>query len=99
MTLMLTAPSSPGSNQPLFTPSEVVQFYKENGPHIFKLRPLWDPIRCPKYDGMFLRNKARELLKETRLNQTLTNVVITSFDERKIYPVIFSSFKLKTQTY
>ncbi|BAT96833.1 hypothetical protein VIGAN_09013900 [Vigna angularis var. angularis] len=99
MTLMLTAPSSPGSNQPLFTPSEVVQFYKENGPDIFKLRPLWDPIRCPKYDGVFLRNKARELLKKTRLNQTLTNVVITSFDEQKIYPVIFSSFKLKTQTY
>ncbi|XP_014516160.1 patatin-like protein 3 [Vigna radiata var. radiata] len=99
MTLMLTAPSSPGSNQPLFTPSEVVQFYKTYGPDIFKPRPLWDPIKCPKYDGVFLRDKARELLNDTRLNQTLTNVVITSFDEQKIYPVIFSSFKLKTETY
>ncbi|WVZ16797.1 hypothetical protein V8G54_009779 [Vigna mungo] len=99
MTLMLTAPSSPGSNQPLFTPSEVVQFYKTYGPDIFKPRSFFDPIKCPKYDGVFLRDKARELLNDTRLNQTLTNVVITSFDEQKIYPVIFSSFKLKTQTY
>ncbi|QCE04743.1 Acyl transferase/acyl hydrolase/lysophospholipase [Vigna unguiculata] len=99
MSLMLSAPSSPGSNTPLFTPSEVVNFYKTYGPDIFKLRPIWDLTKCPKYDGKFLANKARELLKETRLNQTLTNVVIPSFDEQKIYPVIFSSFKAKTQTY
>ncbi|WVZ16799.1 hypothetical protein V8G54_009781 [Vigna mungo] len=98
MTLMLTAPSSPGSNQPLFTPSEVVQFYKTYGPDIFDFKPVKYPL-CPLYDGNFLRDKVRELLKQTRLNQTLTNVVITSFDEQKIYPVIFSSFKLKTQTY
>ncbi|QCE04866.1 Acyl transferase/acyl hydrolase/lysophospholipase [Vigna unguiculata] len=99
MSLMLSAPSSPGSNTPLFTPSEVVNFYKTYGPDIFKLRPIWDLTKCPKYDGKFLANKARELLKETRLNQTLTNVVIPSFDEQKIYPVIFSSFKLKTEAY
>jgi len=38
MSLMLSAPSSPGSNTPLFTPSEVVKFYKTYGPDIFKLR-------------------------------------------------------------
>jgi len=38
MTAMLAAPDSPDSNQPLFTPSEVVKFYKKYGPEIFKSR-------------------------------------------------------------
>lgn len=99
MTAMLAAPDSPDSNQPLFTPSEVVKFYKKYGPEIFKSRPWYDPNKCPKYDGVFLRNITRQILKDTRLNQTLTNVVIPSFDEKKINPVVFSNFKLKTETY
>ncbi|BAT96834.1 hypothetical protein VIGAN_09014100 [Vigna angularis var. angularis] len=99
MTAMLAAPNSSNSNHPLFTPSEVVQFYKKYGPDIFRARNWWDLEKCPKYDGEFLRDITRKILKDTRLNQTLTNVVIPSFDERKIYPVIFSNFKLKTETY
>ncbi|XP_047158190.1 patatin-like protein 4, partial [Vigna umbellata] len=99
MTAMLAAPNSSNSNHPLFTPSEVVQFYKIYGPDIFRARDWWDLEKCPKYDGEFLRDITRKILKDTRLNQTLTNVVIPSFDERKIYPVIFSNFKLKTETY
>jgi len=57
-------------------------------------RPWYDPVKCPKYDGVFLRNITRQILKETRLDQTLTNVVIPSFDEKKVIPVIFSNFKV-----
>ncbi|BAT96835.1 hypothetical protein VIGAN_09014200 [Vigna angularis var. angularis] len=96
MTLMLAAPNSSHSHQPLFTPSEVVQFYKKNGPEIFRRQHL---ITCPKYDGEFLKRKTVELLRETRLNETLTNVVIPTFDEKKIQPVIFSNYKLKTESY
>ncbi|XP_022641615.1 patatin-like protein 1 [Vigna radiata var. radiata] len=56
-------------------------------------------ITCPRYDGKFLKRKTVELLRETRLNETLTNVVIPTFDEKKIQPVIFSSYKLKTESY
>ncbi|XP_022641944.1 patatin-like protein 1 [Vigna radiata var. radiata] len=94
MTLMLTAPNS--SHQPLFTPSEVVEFYKKNGPKIFPSHLL---TSCPKYDGDFLEQKTVELLGETRLSDTLTNVVIPTFDEKKIQPVIFSNYKLKTESY
>ncbi|WVZ16796.1 hypothetical protein V8G54_009778 [Vigna mungo] len=118
MTAMLAAPNSSNSNHPIFTPSEVVQFYKKYGPDIFEprfalisllkgfgscdakpCRAWYDLEKCPKYDGEFLRDITRKILKDTRLNQTLTNVVIPSFDERKLYPVIFSNFKLKTETY
>jgi len=36
MALMLAAPNSSHSHRPLFTPSQVVQFYKKNGPDIFR---------------------------------------------------------------
>jgi len=38
MTAMLAAPNSSNANSPLFTPSEVVQFYKNYGPKIFEPR-------------------------------------------------------------
>ncbi|RDY03631.1 Patatin-like protein 1, partial [Mucuna pruriens] len=84
MTAMLAAPNSSDTNRPLFTPSEVVQFYKQYGPDIFNSTK---PNQCPKYDGKFLQNITSEILKETRLSQTLTNVVIPSFDERKLMPI------------
>jgi len=38
MTLMLVTPNSSEPNRPLFTPSQVVQFYKRYGPDIFRPR-------------------------------------------------------------
>ncbi|XP_022641945.1 patatin-like protein 3, partial [Vigna radiata var. radiata] len=99
MSVMLAAPNASDSNRPLFTPSQVVEFYKKYGPGIFKPRSILDPVQCPKYDGKFLRDTARQILKETRLDQTLTNLVIPTFDEDKIHPVIFSNYKLKTESY
>jgi len=43
MTAMLAAPKSSHSKNPLFTPSEVVQFYKKYGPDIFKPRYNYQP--------------------------------------------------------
>jgi len=57
-------------------------------------RPWYDLQRCPKYDGKFLEYKAGELLKENRLSDTLTNVVIPTFDEKKTKPIIFSNYKV-----
>ncbi|KAL2320223.1 hypothetical protein Fmac_029192 [Flemingia macrophylla] len=96
ITAMLTAPNPNDPNRPAFTPEEIVQFYKENGPHIFNSSR---PGNGPEFDGEFLRNITRELLKETRLNETLTNVVIPAMDIKTQKPVIFSSYKVKTLTY
>ena len=47
-----------------------------------------------KYDGKYLHNLVKEKLGNTRLNQTLTNVVIPTFDIKKLQPTIFSSFQV-----
>lgn len=48
----------------------------------------------PKYDGKYLHGVLKERLGNTRLNQTLTNVVIPTFDIKKLQPIIFSSYEV-----
>ncbi|KAK6781535.1 hypothetical protein RDI58_019331 [Solanum bulbocastanum] len=42
------------------------------------------PIFAPKYDGKYLHKVLQDKLGETRLHQALTNVVIPTFDIKKI---------------
>ncbi|KAF9591092.1 hypothetical protein IFM89_001436 [Coptis chinensis] len=49
----------------------------------------------PKYDGQLLRDKIKEILGKIRLDQTLTNVLITSFDIKCLNPILFSSYQAK----
>lgn len=58
------------------------------------LTKLVSAIRGPKYDGKFLHSKVKQLLTETKLSETLTNVIIPTFDIKLLQPVIFSSFEV-----
>jgi patatin-like phospholipase/acyl hydrolase len=49
----------------------------------------------PKYDGKYLHSVIKEKLGRTRLHQTLTNVVIPTFDIKRLQPTIFSSYEVK----
>lgn len=51
-------------------------------------------IMGPKYDGKYLHTKVKDLLTEKTLSQTLTNVIIPTFDIKLLQPVIFSSFEV-----
>lgn len=48
----------------------------------------------PKYDGKYLHKLLKEKLGNTRLHQTLTNVVIPTFDIKRLHPTIFSSYEV-----
>ncbi|KAF0906398.1 hypothetical protein E2562_009749 [Oryza meyeriana var. granulata] len=52
-------------------------------------------VSGPKYDGKYLHSLLREKLGDTRLGETLTNVVIPTFDIANLQPTIFSKFELK----
>ncbi|KAL5770578.1 hypothetical protein ACOSP7_014732 [Xanthoceras sorbifolium] len=49
----------------------------------------------PRYNGDYLHEKIKETLGDKRLSNTLTNVIIPSFDIRFLQPVIFSTSKAK----
>lgn len=99
---MLSAPNK--ENRPLYAAKEIVPFYLENCPKIFpQTRGLCAPavkiikvLTGPKYDGKYLHKLIEDKLGETKLHQTLTNVVIPAFDVSKLQPTIFSSYKVST---
>ncbi|XP_049934939.1 patatin-like protein 2 isoform X2 [Nymphaea colorata] len=99
---MLTAPGP--DNRPLYAAKDIVPFYLQNCPNIFpQSSGLWSNIKkliCaitgPKYDGQYLHELIRSQLGDTKLHQTLTNVVIPTFDIRLLQPTIFSSYQLKS---
>ncbi|GAB2267375.1 Proteolipid protein 2 [Dionaea muscipula] len=98
VTAMLTAPDE--NNRPLYAAKDIKQFYLDNCPKIFpqpsfSVMNLFRTVDGPRYDGKYLRKLLEEKLGDTRLSQTLTNVVIPSFDIKCMQPVIFSSYQVK----
>ncbi|KAM5558755.1 hypothetical protein ABKV19_020442 [Rosa sericea] len=92
------------NNRPLFAANQIVDFYLEHCPKIFPQIniPLFGNalenakgVYAPKYDGKYLHKLIKEKLGDRRLNQTLTNVVIPTFDISCLQPAIFSTYELK----
>ncbi|KAK1287504.1 hypothetical protein QJS10_CPB19g01667 [Acorus calamus] len=104
VTAMLTAPNK--DNRPLFAAKDVKEFYLENSSKIFPQRggllaPAVNIVRSvtgPRYTGKFLHEVIKEKLGDTRLHQTLTNVVIPSFDIKRLQPTIFSTYEVESKT-
>ncbi|PUZ67373.1 hypothetical protein GQ55_3G429400 [Panicum hallii var. hallii] len=95
ITAMLATPGKDG--RPLFSAEGINPFYLEHGPRIFPQR--WSSLAAgvaaawgPKYDGEYLRALIREKLGEKRVLDTLTNVVVPTFDVKLLQPIIFSTY-------
>ncbi|KAJ4701790.1 Patatin [Melia azedarach] len=101
VTAMLTTPND--KNRPLFAAKDIKDFYLNHCPKIFPqdrcpfapLTKLFKSLTGPTYDGKYLHRIIKEKLGDTRLHQTLTNVVIPTFDIKKLQPTIFSSYEVK----
>ncbi|XP_038723735.1 patatin-like protein 1 [Tripterygium wilfordii] len=100
ITAMISAPNEGG--RPLYAAKDIVPFYLEHCPKIFPQTPMvasWivNPVKAltgPKYDGKYLHRLLETKLGNTKLHQTITSVVIPTFDIKKLQPVIFSSYQL-----
>lgn len=98
---MLATPDE--DNRPLCAAKDIRPFYLDNCPNIFPqkwgrygfLRNSLNALFGPKYDGKHLHKIVREKLGETRLHQTVTNVVIPTFDIKILHPIIFSTYEAK----
>ncbi|XP_048131278.1 patatin-like protein 2 isoform X2 [Rhodamnia argentea] len=101
VTAMLTTPNE--KNRPVFAAKDIKDFYLNHCPKIFPqdscpFKPVTKMIKAvagPKYDGKYLHKIVREELGDKRLHQTLTNVVIPTFDIKTLQPTIFSSYQVK----
>ncbi|KAL2318608.1 hypothetical protein Fmac_032484 [Flemingia macrophylla] len=106
VTAMLTAPNN--NNRPLFAARDIRPFYMEHCPKIFPqhsglgatiLAKLIRSLGGPKYDGKYLHKVVEEKLGEIRLHETLTNVVIPTFDIKCLQPILFSSYQCKNSSF
>ncbi|CAK8568259.1 unnamed protein product [Lathyrus sativus] len=101
VTAMLTAPND--KQRPLFAAKDIKPFYLEHCPNIFpqnkhmlgSMGKLFRSLAGPKYDGKYLHNVVKEKLGETRVHETLTNIVIPAFDIKSMQPIIFSTYQSK----
>ncbi|XP_076883168.1 patatin-like protein 3 isoform X2 [Bidens hawaiensis] len=99
ITTMITAPDK--NNRPLYAAEDIAPFYRDNGPKIFPqvggpfagFIKLLKTLVGPRYNGKYLKTLVQGILGTTKLSQTLTNVVIPTFDIKNMQPVIFSSFQ------
>ncbi|XP_058097035.1 patatin-like protein 1 [Magnolia sinica] len=103
VTTMLAAPDK--NNRPLFAAKDINEFYLENCPKIFpqnrsgvlsSVKRLFGAISGPRYDGKFLRSKVQQLLGQTRIQDTLTNILIPTFDIKFLQPSIFNTYQART---
>eukprot|EP00253_Pinus_taeda_P022051 PITA_22051 len=102
ITAMLAAPSDGKNPRPLFTADQITQFYLHKCPLIFPppaggisgwVGRAWRRLMGPAYSGDPLHQIIREILRDKKLGDTVTNVVIPAYDIKKQYPVIFSNFE------
>lgn len=98
---MLAAPNK--KKRPLFAAKDIQAFYMNHAPKIFpqlrgafgRMMRIFRSVSGPCYDGKYLHEVVRKNLGSTRLHQTLTNVVIPTFDIKQLQPTIFSSYEVK----
>ncbi|PON39816.1 Patatin-related protein [Parasponia andersonii] len=101
---MISAPNA--SNRPFFAAKDIVPFYLEHSPKIFpQTRGVCAPVvdlmkalKGLKYDGKYLHNLISKNLGGLKLHDTLTNVVIPTFDVKKLQPIKLSYYQKKTST-
>ncbi|XP_062156320.1 patatin-like protein 2 [Alnus glutinosa] len=99
VTAMLTAPNK--DNRPMYAAKDITGFYLEHCPKIFlqssysnfvsSMTNMIGAVMGPKYDGKYLRSLINGLLGNLTLKETLTNVIIPTFDINLLQPVIFNS--------
>ena len=57
---------------------------------------LFGAITGPKYDGVYLSSLVKELLGDLTIKQTLADVIIPTFDIKRLQPVIFSTDNVRS---
>ncbi|KAM1073628.1 hypothetical protein ACFX2B_018476 [Malus domestica] len=101
ITAMMTAPDQ--NKRPLFEAKDIiVPFYLKHCPKIFPqsrgIIMRMNALRGPKYDGKYLRKLLRKILGYRRLHETVTRIVVPTFDIKLLQPHVFSTFEAEIDT-
>uniref|UniRef100_A0A453R4Q5 Patatin n=1 Tax=Aegilops tauschii subsp. strangulata TaxID=200361 RepID=A0A453R4Q5_AEGTS len=56
---------------------------------------LFGAVTGPKYDGKFLHDKIKSLTNDVTVADTVTNIIVPTFDIKYLQPVIFNTYEAK----
>ncbi|KAK3033113.1 hypothetical protein RJ639_036472 [Escallonia herrerae] len=91
---MLTAPNKSNRHiKPFYLDHCPLIFQQDGNPLVRETKAVRSLVERPRYDGQ--HSIVGECLGGTRLRETLTNVVIPTFDILRNHAIIFSSYKVK----
>ncbi|GLJ32829.1 hypothetical protein SUGI_0661190 [Cryptomeria japonica] len=104
VTAMISSPKP--NKRPLFSAKEVTDFYLRSLPEIFPQPTRWNLFGgatclfygC-KYSGQYLGQIFNEMIPNLRLSETITNVLLPTFDIKLQQPIIFSTFEAKENAF
>jgi patatin-like phospholipase/acyl hydrolase len=98
LAVALTTPMNPSIKYPRYSASDLVSFYKTEGPKIFKKSP-WRTIRSfaglldEKYPSEQLEKPLRGVLGDAKLSASMTKVLVSAYDLQNRKPLFFKSDK------
>ncbi|KAL5989489.1 hypothetical protein ACLOJK_010381 [Asimina triloba] len=100
---MLTAPvAQEEEKRPMFAAKDIEGFYLEHCPKIFP-QNRWNFVRSirtwfkwSKYDGKYLHSLVRDLLGNLRLEDTLTDILLPTYDLKFHQTVLFSTHEARS---
>lgn len=102
LTMGLTIPATKGSPAAKYQVDDGIRLYREEGPRIFE-RTLMRTIRTvrglmgPKYSETPMMTVLREYFGEAYLSETLTDIVITSYNIEKRDPWFFRTLRARSR--
>ncbi len=84
-------------DKPQYSANDLVEFYREYGPYIFKSsffrRSILSWFNCAQYPHKNIESVLDKYFGEDILKNTLSNVLITSYDIQNNCPFFFKSWK------
>ncbi len=95
--LALTKPGEGGA-KPRYSATDLVQLYRSRGPEIFQRsleHLIWSlaGLAGPKYSARPIERILKSYLGNTRLQEALTSVLVTSYDTASASPYFFKSYR------
>ena len=67
--------------------------WKSKAGNLLHERFLW--LMAPKFDGDNLHNTIKRTIGETKIRDTITNIIIPSCDMKYLHPVVFSTMEVR----
>ncbi|WMT84065.1 patatin-like phospholipase family protein [Wolbachia endosymbiont of Listronotus oregonensis] len=84
-------------DKPQYSANDLVEFYREYGPYIFKSsflrRSIFSWLNCAQYPHKNIESVLDKYFGDNTLQSTLSNVLLTSYDIHNNRPFFFKSWK------